>query len=97
MGIALMGIPISAVLTPLLLAAAFLIGDLINLVMPLSDWLSFIPIPERQPGAGEMSDAMAGVVMTLVLVGPGAVAVGLAWLGTRALFSRAALKLWCVR
>ena len=34
MGVALMGIPISAILTPLLLAALFLIGDLLNLLLP---------------------------------------------------------------
>jgi Zn-dependent protease with chaperone function len=89
MGVALMGIPISAVLTPLLLAALFLMADLINLVLPLSDWLSLIQISDRQPGVGGMSDAMAAVVMTILLVGPGALAVGLAWLGTGALFRRA--------
>jgi Zn-dependent protease with chaperone function len=89
LGVALMGIPISAVLTPLLLAGVFLIGDLLNLVLPISSWLSSIPIPDRQPGAGGMSDPMAALVTAIVLVGPGAVAVGLAWLGTGALFRRA--------
>ena len=36
-----------------------------------------------------MSDATAAVVMAMVLVGPGALAVCLTWLGTRALFRRA--------
>ena len=89
MGVALMGIPISAVLTPLLLAAVFLIGDLLNLVLPISGWLSVIPLPDRPSGARGMSDVTAAVVMTMVMVGPGALAVGLAWLGTRALFRRA--------
>ncbi len=88
-GVTLMGIPISAVLTPLLLAALFLIADLSNLVLPTSDWLSSIPVPDGQSGAGGMSDAMAAAVMAIVLVVPGALAVGLAWLGTRALFRRA--------
>ena len=89
MGVALMGIPISAILTPLLLAALFLIGDLVNLLLPLSDWLSAIPTGDGQPGTGGMSDATAAVVMAMVLVGPGALAVCLTWLGTRALFRRA--------
>ena len=89
MGVALMGIPISAILTPLLLAALFLIGDLVILLLPLSDWLSAIPTGDGQPGTGGMSDATAAVVMAMVLVGPGALAVCLTWLGTRALFRRA--------
>jgi Zn-dependent protease with chaperone function len=77
------------VLTPLLLAALFLIGDLVNLLVPLSDWLSALPIGDGQAGTGGMSDATAAVVMAMVLVGPGALAVCLTWLGTRALFRRA--------
>ncbi len=71
------------------LAALFLRGGVMDLVLPLSGWLSRLPMPDPQSGGGGMSDGTAAVVLTAILLGPGAVAVGLAWLGTRALFRQA--------
>jgi Zn-dependent protease with chaperone function len=93
LGLGLMGIPMSAVVTPLVCVGVVLLTDLVNLVVPIPDPLSLVAeamahaIRFLGPGAG--SDVMAAVGLAMALIGPGALTMALAWLGTRALFVRA--------
>jgi Zn-dependent protease with chaperone function len=89
LGVVLMGIPMSAVITPLVYVGVVLLADLVNLVAPTLDPLSFIAHADRIPGPVGGSDLGAGVVIAIALIGPGALTMALAWLGTRALFVRA--------
>jgi Zn-dependent protease with chaperone function len=89
LGVVLMGIPMSAVVTPLVLAALLLVVDLVYLVAPRLDLLQWIAGAGPGPGSAPLSDGETGVVLAVALVGPGALAMGLAWLGTRRLVRRA--------
>jgi Zn-dependent protease with chaperone function len=84
-----MGIPMSVVVTPLVLAALLLVLDLIYLVAPRLDLLPWIASLGPSPGSPPLSDAATGVVLALGLIGPGALVMGMAWLGTRTLVRRA--------
>jgi len=88
LAIALMGIPVSAVLSPLLYAAAVLASDLVNLLVPVGDPLRWL----AEGGAGSsgepLSPAAVAVVVALLVL-PGAVALLVAWLGVRRLLRRA--------
>ena len=84
-----MGIPISAVVTPLVLAALLLVIDLIYLVAPRLDLLYWIASAGPGPGSAPLSNVGVAVVLAVGLIGPGALAVGIAWLGTRTLVRRA--------
>jgi Zn-dependent protease with chaperone function len=83
-----MGIPISAIITPLVFAALFLLGDVASLVLPLHHLLPFLGPSDPAPATSHLPDWAAGAVVALALIGPGAVIVVLAWIGTRRLFHR---------
>jgi Zn-dependent protease with chaperone function len=93
LGVALMGIPMSAVVTPLVYVGVVLLTDLVNLVVPTLNPLAFIPDAvahaDQIPGPVGGSNLVAAVVIAIALIGPGALAMVLTWLGTRALFMRA--------
>ena len=86
-GTALMGIPMSAVITPLVLAAVVLVGDLINLVVPGVDLLYLVAHADQRPPSAGLSDFQVGAVLAIALLGPGALVMALAWLGTRRLLT----------
>ena len=88
LGVALMGIPISAIITPLVFAVLFVLGDVASLVLPLPHLLPFLGQSDPAPVAGHLPDWAAGPIVALGLIGPGAAIVILAWIGTRALFHR---------
>jgi Zn-dependent protease with chaperone function len=88
LGVALMGVPMSAVISPLVYAALLILIDLVNLVIPGADLLRLLAHADRQPGAGALPDALVGVLLVAGLVIPGSLVMLLAWLGVRALFHR---------
>jgi len=81
-----MGIPMSAVITPLVLAAFVVVSDLIYLVAPGLDPLQLVTQAFEGVPSGPLSDVQAGVVLAVVLILPGSLVMAAAWLGTRALF-----------
>jgi len=88
-GVLLMGIPISAIITPLVFAALFLVADLANLAWPGSPLWSASGSADHTPLLAHLPHWAAGVIGAILLIGPGALVVALAWTGTRALFRRA--------
>jgi Zn-dependent protease with chaperone function len=82
-----MGIPMSAIVTPLLAALALFVYDVVGLATPVRDVLAGV----GQSSSGSPSTplppvAIAGIVAGLVI--PGAIAMFVAWLGARGLFGR---------
>ena len=88
LGTALMGIPMSAVITPLVLVALLLTADLVYLIAPALDPLRLLAMFEGLR-SGPLTDLQAGLVLAAVLLLPGALVMASAWLGVRALFRRA--------
>ena len=87
LSILLMGIPMSAIVTPLLAAAALIAYDLVGLAVPVSDVLAPLSQSSSSSSPTPASPALvAAIVVALIL--PGAIAMLLAWLGARALFGR---------
>ena len=89
LGTVLMGIPMSAVITPLVLAAFLLVSDLIYLVTPSLDPMPVVALAFQRLPSGPLTDLQAGVLLAVVLILPGSLVMGLGWLGTRTLFRRA--------
>jgi Zn-dependent protease with chaperone function len=89
LAVTLMGLPLSAVISPLLYAFAIVLLDLVNLVVPTTpDLLARIGESEAVASNGPLPvGTIAVIVAALVL--PGSVALLLAWLGVRRLFRRA--------
>jgi hypothetical protein len=86
LGVALMGVPMSAVISPLAYAAVIVLNDLVSLVLPTADLLHLLAHVDQQPGASALPDALLGVILVAALVIPGSLVMLLAWLGARALF-----------
>ena len=79
----LMGVPLSIAISPLLLACALIVVDLVNLITPTA---SFLFEPDGAQFDVPITNAVvAGVVLLLV---PGAGVMFLAWLSTRRLLRR---------
>lgn len=83
--IGLMGIPLAAVISPLLYAAALLVLDLVNLAVDMPD-----PLAPLATGSGSSDDPTARqwAIVAVALVVPGTIAMLLAWLGVRRVFAR---------
>ncbi len=86
--IAMMGIPLSAVISPLLYAAAVIVVDLVNLLVPMPDLLRFVAESESGGPTGPVPPEVVALAVVAV-VGPGSVTLLLSWLGVRRLFRRA--------
>ena len=86
LGVALMGVPMSAVISPLVYAAVIVLNDLVSLVVPAADLLHLLAHVDQQPDARALPDALLGVLLVAALVIPGSLIMLLAWLGARALF-----------
>jgi len=82
--IGLVGLPLSAVVSPLLYAAGLLVLDLVNLVARMPD-------PLRHLAGDSSSDPSpeAWAVVVVALVVPGSVALLLTWIGVRRVFGPA--------
>ena len=86
LGVAMMGVPMSAVISPLVYALAIILNDLVSLVVPTADLLRLLAHADRQPGASALPDAVVAVLLVAGLVIPGSLVMLLAWLGARSLF-----------
>jgi len=86
LGVALMGVPMSAVISPLVYAAVIVLNDLVSLALPTADLLHLLAHVDQQPGPSALPDALLGVILVAALVIPGSLIMLLAWLGARALF-----------
>jgi Zn-dependent protease with chaperone function len=83
-----MGISLSVILSPLLYAAALIVNDLVNLVVPTPDFFqAFVDRGGSEP-SGE-TPVLLVVVVVLLIILPGALALILSWFGVRSLFRRA--------
>jgi Zn-dependent protease with chaperone function len=90
LAVLILGVPLSAVISPLLYGAAFLTADAVNLATPVPDLaaMSFAAVDHALNGAPAASNAAFALRAAAVLVPPGALALLLAWLGVRELFLR---------
>ena len=86
-GVLLMGVPMSAIVTPLLAALAVIVYDLVGLVVPVSDVLAPLSQSNSSSPSTPASPALVAAVVVAVVL-PGAIAMFVAWLGARALFGR---------
>lgn len=89
LGVVLMGLPMSAVISPLIYAALIVLNDLLSLVVPSADLLRLLAHLDQRPDASPLPNALVALLLVAGLVGPGSLAMLLAWLGARALFLRA--------
>ncbi|HEU0132477.1 MAG TPA: M48 family metalloprotease [Mycobacteriales bacterium] len=87
--IGLMGVPLSAVISPLLYAAAVLVLDLVNLVARTPDLLRRFAESEAGRSNAPLTTEQL-VVLAVFVVVPGSVVLLLSWLGVRRVFRRAA-------
>lgn len=92
LGVALMGVPMSAVISPLVYTAVIILNDLVSLVVPAADLLRLIAHVDRPPGASALPDALLALLLVAGLVVPGSIVMLLAWLGARALFLNAGVE-----
>ena len=86
LGVALMGVPMSAVISPLVYTAVIILNDVVSLVVPAADLLHLVAHVDRPPGASALPDALLALLLVAGLVVPGSIVMLLAWLGARALF-----------
>jgi Zn-dependent protease with chaperone function len=86
LGVALMGVPMSAVISPLVYAALLIVNDLVSLAVPSADLVPLLAHLDRPAGAAPFPDAAVAAILIVALVLPGSLAMLLAWLGARALF-----------
>jgi Zn-dependent protease with chaperone function len=87
LAIVLMGIPLSAVLSPLLYAAALVLFDVVNVFTHVADLL---PTVARDSGQQQGPASPLFVALSIAaLVLPGSLALLFSWLGVRRLFHRA--------
>jgi Zn-dependent protease with chaperone function len=87
--VALMGVPLSAVISPLLYALAVVVLDVVNLVVRVPDLLAaFASHDSGSTAHATLGPAQVAVVAAFVLV-PGSVLLLLSWVGVRGLFRRA--------
>jgi Zn-dependent protease with chaperone function len=80
----IMGIPLAAVITPLVFLVALLATDLLNLAVPVSDLADVLQRSDTE-GAVSVTPALVAGIVTAVLV-PGVVVHLAAWVGVRRLF-----------
>jgi Zn-dependent protease with chaperone function len=82
-----MGIPMSAIVTPLLAALALIVYDLVGLATPVRDLLYGLGHSSSTTQSAPLSPAQIAAI-GVALVIPGAIAMFVAWLGARSLFGR---------
>ena len=88
LGTVLMGIPMSAVITPLVLSALLLVSDLVYLVAPRLDPLKLLAVLDGVR-SGPLTDLQAALVLAAILLLPGSLVMAAVWLGSRRLVRRA--------
>jgi Zn-dependent protease with chaperone function len=91
LGVLLMGIPLSVIVSPLAWAALVLASDLINLATPVPNaGTALFRILDRVLGAPGPAPPAAAAGLAAALVVPGIVAILVAWVGLRAFARRSA-------
>jgi Zn-dependent protease with chaperone function len=85
--VALMGVPLSAVISPLLYALAVVVTDLVNLAVRTPDLLAMFGESEAVTSTGPLPAATIAQLVAGIGV-PGSVALVLGWLGVRRLLRR---------
>ena len=85
--VALIGVPLSAALSPLLVAVVVVLNDVVNLVVHTPDLLG--PFRDAIDGDRVADVPRLVVSVTAVLIVPGAVALTACWLAVRRLFRHA--------
>jgi Zn-dependent protease with chaperone function len=88
LAVVLMGVPMSAVISPLVYVALIICNDLVSLVVPTADLLQFVAHADSAPSASALPDPVVAVLAVAALVLPGSLVMLLAWIGTRTLFAR---------
>jgi Zn-dependent protease with chaperone function len=86
LGVALMGVPMSAVISPLVYAAIIILNDVVSLVVPGADLVPLLAHHDRPAGAAPLPDAAVAAILIVGLVLPGSLTMLVAWFGVRALF-----------
>jgi Zn-dependent protease with chaperone function len=86
--VSLMGVPMSAVISPLVYASLLLLVDLVALAFPAADLLALLAHADQSRGATALSDTAVASIALAALILPGSLVMLLAWLGVRALFLR---------
>lgn len=82
----LMGIPLSAVISPLLYALAVVVVDLVNLLVPMPDLLR--GLAESNGSTGPVPPETVALVVAAIVL-PGSILLLLSWLAVRRMFGRA--------
>jgi Zn-dependent protease with chaperone function len=88
LAVALMGVPMSAVISPLVYATLFVLNDLVALAFPTADLLYMLAHADQSQSATALSDAAVAALAIAALILPGSLVMLLAWLGVDALFLR---------
>ncbi|MEP6593246.1 MAG: M48 family metalloprotease, partial [Acidobacteriota bacterium] len=84
--VALMGIPVSLVIAPLLYGGVLIIGDVANLLHPLPPSVTApLAAAARAFSNGALWSPMAVALAGAAVIAPGVAAIALLWLGVRAL------------
>ena len=79
-----MGLPLAAVITPLLFLAALLVTDALNVVVPVSDLSDVFDRSDTADAISVTPALVAGIVAAVIV--PGLVVHLVAWIGVRRLF-----------
>ncbi len=89
LGVVLMGIPMSVVISPIVYAAVIILNDLLNLVVPTPDLYYLLAHIDQNHAMAGPPGAASHLLIAVALVGPGTLVMALAWIGARGLFLRA--------
>jgi len=85
--VALIGVPLSAAVSPLILAVVALLNDVVNLVVPTPDVLSPFRDALRENQVVDVARLVVSLAVALLV--PGAVVLTACWVAVRRLFRRA--------
>ena len=88
LAVALMGVPMSAVISPLVYATLIVLNDLVALAFPTADLLYLLARADQSQGATALPNTAVAALALLSLILPGSLVMLLAWLGVHTLFLR---------
>jgi Zn-dependent protease with chaperone function len=88
LGIVVMGVSLSAIISPLIYALAFVMNDIVNFFVPTPDLFREITQQNTVPAGTPTSPLLVAVLIAMLLL-PGALVLLLSWIGVRSLFRRA--------
>jgi Zn-dependent protease with chaperone function len=88
LAVALMGVPMSAVISPLVYAALLVLNDLVSLAFPTADLLYLLAHADQSQAATALPNPAVAALLVVALILPGSLVMLLAWLGVHTLFLR---------